>query len=282
MADALALGSAFETGKTVSSFSLAGNQPWSQGKSTTRKVISGDQVSDGGFRPGRKVQRIINELTTIEFSTVYAKEYVNQFDSAVSSYQTLVEALQNGDSLLQQPDNDYGGMNELKQVARLIATRGNRKSDRDFFFLGFGGFDMHTNLNPSLANRFRTMNMGITAFVSEMKAQGIWSNVVLATQSDFARTLDPNGNMGSDHGWAGNHFILSGDIQGGQVYNRFPASLAAGNPADVGRGRIIPEYPYESFMVPIAQWLGVRTGQLNTVFPNLGNFNSTHLISGLF
>eukprot|EP00931_Biecheleriopsis_adriatica_P094337 TRINITY_DN679_c0_g1_i6.p1 TRINITY_DN679_c0_g1~~TRINITY_DN679_c0_g1_i6.p1 ORF type:complete len:3274 (-),score=593.17 TRINITY_DN679_c0_g1_i6:142-9879(-) len=283
MADALARGSVLETGLTTSSFSLAGKAPWSQGISTERKVISGNEVSEGGFKPGRKVQRVIDKLTTIEFSTVYAKEFVNQFDAALNSYQAVAESLQAGDDLLENPQADYGGMNELKQVARLIASRNVRKSDRDFFFLGFGGFDMHTNLAPSLANRFRTMNTGITAFVNEMKAQGVWENVVFATQSDFARTLDPNANKGTDHGWAGNHFVLSGAVEGGRVYNDFHASLAAGNRADVGRGRLIPEYPYESYMVPIAKWLGIQSSsQLDKAFPNLRNFNNSHLISDLF
>merc|ERR1719436_1351047 len=117
---------------------------------------------------------------------------------------------------------------------------------------------MHGNLNNGLNMRFTQVNAGITAFVNEMRAQGIWGNIVLATQSDFARTLDPNANIGSDHAWAGQHIVLSGAVNGGRVYNDFPASLAAGNPADVGRGRLIPKYPYESFMVPIAKWLGVE------------------------
>merc|ERR1712060_266662 len=113
-----------------------------------------------------------------------------------------------------------------------------------------------------LASRFETMEKGLRAFVDEIKAQGVWQNVLLATQSDFARTLDPNANLGTDHGWAGQHFVLSGAVNGGKIHNQFPESLAAGNPADVGRGRLIPKYPYESYMVPIVEWLGVETAQL--------------------
>ena len=38
-----------------------------------------------------------------------------------------------------------------------------------------------------------------------------------------------------------------------------------------GRGRVIPKYPLESMMVPIAEWLGVE--KLDAVFPNLANFS---------
>jgi len=280
MADAL---TSEEDGvKSVHSFSLAGNQPWSQGENTKRSVVDGNQVNVESDKPGRS-QRIIDKLTTIDFSTVYAKEYTNQVDEALNAYKAVLDVFQNADNLLQNASLDYGGIPQLRQVATLIAARQLRQSKRDFFFVGFGGFDNHGNLAENLARRFSSMNTAINAFVTEMKAQNVWDDVLVATQSDFARTLDPNGNMGTDHGWAGQHFLLSGAIKGGRVYNTFPSSLAAGNPADLGRGRLIPEYPYESFMVPIAEWLGVKQRQLSTVFPNLPNFNaSTHLIAGLF
>lgn len=277
MADALAAGNG---NFNVGSFSLAGKAAWSEGQATRRNVITGS-TSTGGFDPGFKVQRIITNLTEIEFSSVYAKEYINQFESSINSFKAVQEALQSGDNLLQIPMGDYGGMDELKQVARLIAARNSRKAERDFFFVGFGGFDMHSNLEMGLFGRFGTMDLGIRAFVNEMKAQGVWQNVTLATQSDFARTLDPNANEGTDHAWAGQHFILSGAVKGGKIYNDFPKSLASGNPADLGRGRLIPKYPYESFMVPIAKWLGVEQLQLGAVFPNLEHFNTSFIIPDL-
>jgi len=77
--------------------------------------------------------------------------------------------------------------------------------------------------------------------------------------------------------------VLGGAVQGGRIYNDFPSmKMRPNNPADVGRGRLIPKYPYESFLVPIAKWLGVDDLQLNSVFPNLPNFNSSHIIEGMF
>jgi len=277
MADALATG---RGNFNVHSFSLAGKE-WSEGEATRRNVISGS-TSTGGFKPDAKVQRIIDNITQIEFSSVFAKEYVNQFDESVNAYKAASAALKSGDSLLQNRNANYGPLGSLQQVARLIAARNMRRAKRDFFFVGIGGWDMHTNVNGGLNNRFGQVDMGIRAFVAEMKAQGIWNNVVLATQSDFARTLDPNANAGTDHAWAGQHFVLSGALNGGRVLNDFPESLAARSSADVGRGRLIPKYPYESFMVPIAKWLGVESRQLHKVFPNLRNFNeSLHLIPDL-
>merc|ERR1719436_2312455 len=122
-------------------------------------------------------------------------------------------------------------------------------------------------MKQNTANKFGEIDAALRDFVREMEAQGIWENVVLATESEFARTLDSNGG-GSDHAWAGNQFIIGGGLNGGRVLNKFPASLAAGNDHDLGRGRLIPDYPWESMMVPLAEWVGVHKDQHANVFPN--------------
>jgi len=115
--------------------------------------------------------------------------------------------------------------------------------------------------------------------VQELKAQGLFESMVLVTHSDFGRTLTPNSGEGTDHAWAGNHIILGGNIHGGRVFNEFPESLLAESLQDAGRGRLIPKYPWESMMVPIARWLGVEENQEPSVFPNIANFNRTlHMI----
>eukprot|EP00421_Protoceratium_reticulatum_P074492 CAMPEP_0168425452 /NCGR_PEP_ID=MMETSP0228-20121227/35331_1 /TAXON_ID=133427 /ORGANISM="Protoceratium reticulatum, Strain CCCM 535 (=CCMP 1889)" /LENGTH=459 /DNA_ID=CAMNT_0008439445 /DNA_START=17 /DNA_END=1396 /DNA_ORIENTATION=- len=297
MADALANGPNGRYHK-VYSFSLAGKAPWSEGQDTRRRVISGapnsgttvaadpdpaETEKGPGFKPGATVQKIIDNMTSIEFSSIYAKEYVSQLDESVSSFNKVAEALQTGAKQLKFPDVNYGYyMEPLKQTARLIASRGARRATRDFYFVGFHGWDMHQKIEQGLNFNFNLINSGVTAFVNEMKAQGVWQDVVFATQSDFGRTLDPNVRRGSDHAWAGQHFVLSGSLRGGKIYNDYPFSLAAGNPADIGRGRLIPKYPWESFMVPIAKWLGVEESQLSTVFPNLQNWNSSFIIPDLF
>jgi len=137
---------------------------------------------------------------------------------------------------------------------------------------------MHSNMKANLDRKFNEIDGALSRFVAEMEAQKIWNNVVFVTESEFARTLDSNGG-GSDHAWAGNHFIIGGSINGGRIMNKFPASLRAGNDHDLGRGRMIPEFPWESMMVPLAEWLGLDADQETVTFPNLARFNRTqHII----
>merc|ERR1719443_2244755 len=171
-------------------------------------------------------------------------------------------------------ESRLGGI--LYQVAKLIASRTGRKAERDLFQVEIGGFDTHSDAYEQLELKFAEINDALSDFVAEMKLQGVWDNVTIFTSSDFGRTLSSNG-AGTDHAWAGQHWIAGGSIRGGQVLNKYPEQLV-NSPWDVSRGRLIPEYPWESFMVPAATWMGVEDADRHKAFPNLGNFNETMII----
>merc|ERR1712146_419226 len=123
---------------------------------------------------------------------------------------------------------------------------------------------MHSNMRAGINNKFNEMDEAFQAFANEMEAQGLWDNIILLTHSEFARTLDSNGG-GSDHGWGGQQILFGGSVNGGQVFNTYPDDMSAGNYLDLGRGRLIPEYPWESMMDPIATWMGVAAEQKTRV-----------------
>merc|ERR1711939_204612 len=170
-------------------------------------------------------------------------------------------------------------MGQFHQVARLIKARDLRKAERDLFVVRIGGFNAHSNAAEALLEKFKEINDALEGFVAELEGQDVFRDTVLFTESDFGRSLTSNG-AGTDHGWAGNHFIIGGSVQGKKVFNDFPDSLLAGNDQDLGRGRLIPKYPWESMMVPIAEWMGVEEPALPTVFPNLANFDrAKHILA---
>ena len=65
-------------------------------------------------------------------------------------------------------------------------------------------FDTHNDAREAVNVKFDTINTGLKNFVTEMKALGIWDDVVIVTMSDFGRKLTPNGR-GTDHAWGGIH-----------------------------------------------------------------------------
>jgi uncharacterized protein (DUF1501 family) len=95
------------------------------------------------------------------------------------------------------------------------------------------------------------------------------SNVTLFTASDFGRTLTSNGD-GTDHGWGAHHFVMGGAVNGGDIYGRFP-QFGQGL-ADSANNAYLPVTSVDTIGATIGKWFGASDSQLDTVFPNLGNF----------
>ena len=187
------------------------------------------------------------------------------------------------------PTSDIG--NQLKQVARMIKTRGVLGVNRQIFFCTLGGFDTHTRQLNDQNILLSQLSQAMRAFYNEMQTQGIGDKVTQFTMSDFNRTFNPGGsgtNVGSDHAWA-NHSIIVGDsVLGGDFYGvntsngtPFPTLVQNGpDDADGGtnaRGRWIPTTSVEQYAATLANWFGLPSQHYSYVFPNLANFQTTNL-----
>lgn len=261
----------------TASFSTAGTSLWSQGANTTMDVVD-PGVGARRLSSLASVQNVIGNITSRQHQNVYSEEYTQRLGESIRSSEALAKYL---DSVTLK--TIYTSKTPLQkqffQVARLIAARGMRQAERDFFFVQIGGFDTHSDAGTVFGNNMADIDQALRSFVAELTAQGVFNNVVIVTASDFGRTLVPNG-IGTDHAYAGQHLIVGGGLRGGRIFNMYPGSLLGGSAQDVGRGRLIPQYPWESMMLPIAQWMGVEPAQENLVFPNLPNFNrSAHIIA---
>lgn len=261
----------------VTSFSVAGTNTWSQGFHTNTEVIAeaGGAVRLVGYS---ELLPLIENITMKKYGNIYSNEYALQFGEGVESSKVLADMLDNATLETDFPTNTSMAR-QLRQVARLIKTRDARKAERDFFFVQLGSFDTHTNTKVRMSPLLQQIDGALNAFVKELRAQHVFDATTLLTESDFGRTLTANSNLGTDHAYAGNYIVLGGAVKGGRIFNDFPKSLAEGNEQDVGRGRMIPKYPWENMMVPVAEWMGVEASQHGAIFPNLKNFNRTkHII----
>ena len=162
-------------------------------------------------------------------------------------------------------------------MAKLIKVSADLRTERGAYYVSLGGFDTHKDNGPQLEKLFGDMNAALKAFVNEIKSQGRWDDVLVVSVSDFGRTITSNG-LGTDHGWGGNHFVLGGSVNGGKIHGSYPDDLTPESPLNSGRGRLIPTTPWEGLWRPVSEWFGVEPAQMNTVLPNLGNFNNTDAI----
>ena len=207
----------------------------------------------------------LNNATAFQ-SSVFGETWSRRLQKALFDNEVF-EAVKDTPLFTSFPDTDYSA--ELKTVATLIASRDQRGTDRDVFFLSLGGWDHHSALKSNLAENFVKLNGALEAFTNEMKAQGLWNGVSLVVTSEFSRTLTANSGEGSDHAWGGNYFLMGGAVKGGRIHGSYPSDLTPSGELNIGRGSLIPTLSWESIMNPIVQWMGVDTElDLDVCMPN--------------
>jgi len=228
----------------------------------------------------------IRQLHANESGSPFAELVGERLTSSIESAQYMGELLDSVTLSTSFPNTDatYATTNtlsqSLEQVAKVIHTRGVRQAERDVFYVQIGGWDTHNEVINALLRNYHLVDRALQAFVTEMRAQGVWNDVAILSASEFGRTLASNGR-GTDHGWGGNAFVLGGSVRGGKVHGTYPDSLRADGP-NVYRGnsgRVIPTTGWEAVWKALAQWLGVSEASMDTILPNQGNFASNQLFT---
>ena len=110
------------------------------------------------------------------------------------------------------PSSMYG--RQLMQTAQLIKAN----VGLEVVTISQGGYDTHGEqggANGRHADRLLDFSNGIAALYQDLGSR--MSDVVILTMSEFGRTAQQNGSMGTDHGNASSWFVISGDnkINGG-------------------------------------------------------------------
>lgn len=163
--------------------------------------------------------------------------------------------------------------NSFQMVANAISGQNTLGMNRQIFFIDYGGWDHHDELTDSQAYKFMEVDAALNEFNEAMEQLGLQDQVTTFGVSEFARTLTSNG-YGSDHGWGGNVFVMGGAVNGGNIYGDYPI-LDLNGTHEIGGGVYIPTTAADEYFAEIAMWFGVPESELNTLFPNLGNFYAT-------
>lgn len=237
---------------------------------------------------------LLNGATTS--SRLTAVNALMNFDNGLKLVQSANDIMMRGVGFSQALTNALAGSTvttpfpvstlgqQLQTVARIIKIQQALGIYRQVFFCTLGGFDTHGaqlgDQGPLLMDLSQSVNAFYTALSQEL---AVPNKVVTFTTSEFGRTLQPNGNLGTDHAWGSHHFVISqgantgGSLQGGKFIGTFP-SLALGGPDDANtRGTLIPTTSVEQYAATIATWFGLASTDVPTVFPYLSNFTVQNL-----
>src|ERR1017187_5012940 len=83
-----------------------------------------------------------------------------------------------------------------------------------------GGWDHHQNEPQQMSNLLRQFGLALAAFSQDMGDR--MEDIVLVTMSEFGRTAQENGDMGTDHGNGDLMMVMGGAVRGGKVHGNWP------------------------------------------------------------
>ncbi|MFD2166136.1 DUF1501 domain-containing protein [Thalassotalea euphylliae] len=201
---------------------------------------------------------------------ILQQDMANKINQSYAANSLFDQALSSAsDSTATFPASPIG--RQLEAVAKTISARSQLQGKRQMFMVAMGGFDTHSGQAQSLPVLQMALDRAVSAFQTAMDSMNLSQNVTLFTASDFGRTLAVNGD-GTDHGWGAHHFVVGGAVNGGQIFGDIPPSTL-NHELDSGSGRLIPTASVEQYAANFGGWLGLSESELNSVFPNLANFN---------
>ena len=167
---------------------------------------------------------------------------------------------------------------QLQSVARTIAANAVLGLQRQVFFVSMGGFDNHDVQNTAQSPLLARLAHALAYFdgaMANLNGVDMRPQVTAFTASDFSRTFTTNGD-GTDHAWGSHQFILGGAVNGGNLYGQYPTlGVDQGsfvNP-DMSGNILVPTMSVDQYAGTIGRWFGLSESQLDTIFPNLRNFN---------
>ncbi len=276
------LASASNNASSFTCISVSGNAVFLSGQSVSQcQVNAGGVVGIKGIKASvygsSAVQGTLSTLIQQPRSHALENLYTAMTARSIRADATMSGALA-GTTLSTTFPSGNSLAEQLKTVARLIATRNTLGNKRQVFFVSIGGFDLHSNLISRHGPLLGQVSDAMTAFYNATVELGVSDKVTTFTASDFGRTLSSNGD-GSDHGWGSHHLVVGGAVSGGAFYGK-PPPISTGNtgaPEDqwhVGQGRLLPTTSVDQYAATLATWFGVEAGELNAILPNLRHFGA--------
>jgi uncharacterized protein (DUF1501 family) len=246
---------------------------------TTPRIFAGKQAI-ASIAPGKQAkQKLATDQETIAaaFNQLYQSK--NRLGRSYREGQESRSAiLENLKQEMQQADNGAaaaGFPSDAKRLAQAML----RDRRIELGFMSIGGWDTHINQGNAqgqLANNFKLLGQGVALLAQELGQA--FEDTVIVVMSEFGRTVQENGNKGTDHGRGNVMWVLGGKIRGKQIYGNWKG-LATADLAD-GRDVAVTTDFRDVLAAVLSQHWGLDDQQLANVLPNYQPQTSLSLFVG--
>jgi uncharacterized protein (DUF1501 family) len=178
-------------------------------------ALKGDQIKGIALKDPRRLyntshEKYFKDLLTGHTTSIHQQpvDYLYKIMAeTVSAADYIFEQSKLRPSSAQYPKTELG--KSLQTIASLIFSEINTK----VYYVSLGSFDTHVNQQAQQQRLFTEMNDAVKTFVSDLKTNHRFQDVLLMTFSEFGRRVAQNASGGTDHGTANNLFLIGGGIK---------------------------------------------------------------------
>ena len=272
------------------SLSLGGQNRFQAGQNVQPYTVTSNgpaQLQNYNGTAGTTRLNALMDLLNQSYADPLSRTYAKTLSNSIDWYNTLSGALAGAadvSSYFPAPGSNPVA-DSLQEIAKIISVQSTLGAKRQIFFLSFGSFDTHDgqlDVNTGQPFLFSTISQAVSAFYNATKGIGMDKSVTTFTLSEFARTLNSNGD-GTDHAWGGIQFAVGGSVKGQTIYGAPCASggifpnQALDGPDCLARGQMIPSVSVDQYSATLAKWLGVNSCDIDTIFPFVHSFPTADL-----
>ncbi|ULQ51196.1 DUF1501 domain-containing protein [Flavihumibacter fluvii] len=187
-------------------------------------ALKGNEQNGIAFKdPGRLFQSSRNPLYA---DVVKAHERAHASQTADYLYKTLAGSLSSADyiyrnsklnrSVVTYPSTELG--RNLRNISSLILSGINTR----VYYVSVGSFDTHVAQDMQQRRLFSEINDAVQSFVTDLKKNNRFKDVLLVSFSEFGRRVAQNASGGTDHGTANNMFFIGGGLSRKGILNALP------------------------------------------------------------
>lgn len=187
-------------------------------------ALKGEHVKGLAMKDPKRLYTTANEK--------YFKDLISSYKPEVTDhpvhylYKTMAETVNSANYIYEQsrlhPSSSMYPPTEAGKSLQTIASLIFSDIDTKVYYLSLGSFDTHVNQGAQQQRLFTEMNNALRAFVTDLKRNDRFNDVLITTFSEFGRRVSQNASGGTDHGTANNMFFIGGGLKRKGILNPLP------------------------------------------------------------
>ncbi len=207
-----------EQSEQLSAYAVGNNQP--ESLLAARQVLSLNRIEDLKIGWG-------NELKNLMRNSYLGTSFINQQGTSAMDIQKFLDEKSSNENLhkaenIKKKINQSKGKRDGKFVNNLntLETIIKMEVGLKVGTINYGGWDTHDGQQGRYEPKIQDLCQSLAQFYNRLHNYHSRLNIVV--MSEFGRRVKANNNGGTDHGYGNVMWALGGNVNGGNIYGKWP------------------------------------------------------------